>query len=127
VYIGETGRSVSTRLKEHERCVRLGHVSLSALAEHKHDTGHNILFEKSKIVARSTHFFPRKIHEAIEIHKHPNNMNKDSGYFLPQIWKHFLDRSSSLHPKYPEVLANQQRVCATASANPVPPSPYTLL
>ena len=34
VYIGETGRSLHTRKKEHERSVRLGNTNYSALSEH---------------------------------------------------------------------------------------------
>ncbi|XP_011862457.1 PREDICTED: uncharacterized protein LOC105559054 [Vollenhovia emeryi] len=41
-YIGETGRKISTRIKEHQRCTKYGHFSQSALAEHKIETGHAI-------------------------------------------------------------------------------------
>ncbi|XP_015119538.1 uncharacterized protein LOC107042849 [Diachasma alloeum] len=40
VYIDETGRRISTRIKEHQRCAQNGHISQSALAEHWMDTGH---------------------------------------------------------------------------------------
>ena len=38
VYIGETGRPVNERLKEHQRDVRLARSDTSAVAEHAHKT-----------------------------------------------------------------------------------------
>ena len=90
VYIGETKRSVSTRVSEHERCTRLMRTSGSALAEHKLDTGHQINFSDAKILARGSHFFGRKIREAVEIFKHPSILNRDEGYYLHNSWKSFI-------------------------------------
>jgi hypothetical protein len=42
VYIGQTGRSVDIRLKEHQRHIRLEHPDKSAIAEHSIDQGHCI-------------------------------------------------------------------------------------
>ncbi|XP_076396721.1 uncharacterized protein LOC143265924 [Megachile rotundata] len=85
VYIGETGRSVNTRLKEHERCARLGYIQ-SAVAEHQITTGHKILFEKTEVLAKTSAYLPRKHREAIEIRKHPNNINRETGYHINPIW-----------------------------------------
>ncbi|XP_018312914.1 uncharacterized protein [Mycetomoellerius zeteki] len=81
VYIGETGRrTVNTRMKEHERDVRLKHVTQSALAKHNLETGHQILFDKTTTLATTTSYFPRKHREVLEIQKHLDNLNRDSGY-----------------------------------------------
>lgn len=87
VYIGETGRSVKTRLTEHERCIRTGHFSNSAVAEHQLETGHKILFNQASLLCSAPHFRNRKIRESIEIVKHPNNFNRDVGYWIADIWK----------------------------------------
>ena len=42
VYIRETGRPVSERIKEHQRDVRLARTETLAVAEHAHKTGHNL-------------------------------------------------------------------------------------
>ncbi|CAK9810876.1 hypothetical protein ANTPLA_LOCUS6713 [Anthophora plagiata] len=89
VYIGETGRSVTTRLKEHERCTRLGYIQ-SAVAEHQLTTGHKICFEKTKVIAKCKSYFPRKYRETLEIMKHPNNINRDTGYHINPIWSTLL-------------------------------------
>ena len=42
VYIGTTKRSITTRLKEHDRNSRLGQIEKSAVAEHAALEGHTI-------------------------------------------------------------------------------------
>ncbi|XP_011859918.1 PREDICTED: uncharacterized protein LOC105557319 [Vollenhovia emeryi] len=66
VYIGETGRKISTRIKEHQRCTKYGHFSQSALAEHKIETGHAIQFDKATMLAPSQSYFARKHREALQ-------------------------------------------------------------
>jgi UV DNA damage repair endonuclease len=56
VYIGQTGRSVDIRLKEHQRHVRLEHPDKSAVAEHSIDQGHRIQFHNSSILATKTRY-----------------------------------------------------------------------
>ncbi|XP_018309177.1 uncharacterized protein [Mycetomoellerius zeteki] len=60
VYIGETGRMVNLRIKEHQRDVRLKHATQSALSEHNIETGHQIQFNKTTTIANITSYFPRK-------------------------------------------------------------------
>lgn len=92
VYIGETRRTIKTRISEHERDTRLKHITQSALAEHKHDTGHNIKFAETEVISRTSRYYPRKIREAIEIFKNPNNINRDNGYPLHNSWKRVITR-----------------------------------
>jgi len=56
------------------------HVTQSALSEHNIETGHQILFDKTTTIANITSYFPRKCREAIELQKHPTNLNRDNGY-----------------------------------------------
>ena len=42
VYIGETKRSASQRIKEHKVDTRIGRIDKSAIAEHAHVTGHEV-------------------------------------------------------------------------------------
>jgi hypothetical protein len=44
VYVGQTGRSVDIRLKEHQQHIRLEHPDKSAVAEHSIDQGYRIHF-----------------------------------------------------------------------------------
>jgi hypothetical protein len=86
VYIGQTGRSVDTRLKEHQRHVRLEHPEKSAIAEHSVDLGHRILFHSTSILTTKTRYMDRIVREAIEIELHPNNMNREMGFCLSSSW-----------------------------------------
>ena len=66
-YIGETGRSLKDRLKEHKRAFRLNNPGLSAVADHAIDTGHKIEWDDVHIIDYETYFWPRKVKEAIWI------------------------------------------------------------
>jgi len=80
----------STWIKEHQRDVRLKHITQSALSEHNIETGHQILFDETVTIANITSYFPRKYREVIEIQKYLNNLNKDNGYNINKIWKTIL-------------------------------------
>jgi len=62
----------------------------SALSEHNIEIRHQILFDKTTTIANIISYFPRKYREAIEIQKHPNNLNRDNGYNINKIWKNIL-------------------------------------
>ena len=48
VYIGETGRPMQDRIKEHDRDIRLARTETSAVSEHAHNTGHKPLWNEVK-------------------------------------------------------------------------------
>jgi hypothetical protein len=87
VYIGQTGRSVDIRLKEHQRHIRLVHPDKSAVAEHSIDHGHCIQFHSSSILTTKTRYMDRIVMEAIEIELHPYNINREGGFCLRKSWK----------------------------------------
>jgi hypothetical protein len=51
VYIGQTGRSIDTRIKEHNRHIRLAQPDKSAVAEHSISQGHRIQLQNTKILS----------------------------------------------------------------------------
>jgi predicted GIY-YIG superfamily endonuclease len=85
-YIGETGRSFQVRIKEHGADIKNERIRTSALAEHSIKTRHHVRLEDTKILAKENHLFKRRIREAIEIRKHPSNLNRDSGLELSENW-----------------------------------------
>jgi hypothetical protein len=87
VYIGQTGCSVDTRLKEHQRHIRLDHPEKSVVAEHSVDLGHCIQFHNTSILASKTKYMDRIVREAVEIELHCNNMNKEVGFCLSKLYK----------------------------------------
>ena len=85
-YIGETGRSIHQRISEHAADLRHGRTKSSALAEHVDKTKHHVCIEEAKVVAKVALFHHRKLREAIEIEKSPNNLNRDEGWKINRCW-----------------------------------------
>ena len=83
-YVGETARSLDTRLKEHTT------KSNSAIFEHCDATGHVINYKNTKILASEDHNVKRKVKEAIKIKKHRPTLNRDEGMELPSIYNSLL-------------------------------------
>jgi hypothetical protein len=63
------GRSVDTRLNEHQIHICLKHPDKSA--EH---LGHRIRFYNTSILVTKTRYMDRSVREAIEIELHPKNI-----------------------------------------------------
>ncbi|CAG9569802.1 unnamed protein product [Danaus chrysippus] len=94
-YIGQTKRSIGTRVREHISDVRNRRASKSAVCEHALDKpGHYIRFDKPQILAREDRYIPRLIREAIEIKKHPN-FNREDGWNLSNTWDPLLKNIKS--------------------------------
>ena len=89
-YIGETGRSVHTQIKEHVADIRHDRVGKSALAEHSFSSKHHICLEDTLVLSKEDNYFKRKLKEAIEIFNHPINLNRDDGWILNPSWQPML-------------------------------------
>jgi hypothetical protein len=80
VYVGQTGRTIEIRCKEHMRYIRLYQPQKSVVAENIFETGHNIDFSNTSILDKATTYMDRAIKEAIEIMPHSRNLNTDRGW-----------------------------------------------
>ena len=79
-YIGETGRSLKVRLKEHGANIRNQHIRTSTLVEHLEKSKHHIFLEETSMIAKENHYYKRRFRESLDIIKHPNNLNRDGGF-----------------------------------------------
>lgn len=94
-YIGQTKRSIKTRIREHIADVKHRRNNKSAVCDHILDnTRHYIRFDKAQILAKENRFHPRMIREAIEIKKHPN-FNREEGWVLPAAWDPVVNKLKS--------------------------------
>ncbi|PSN51596.1 hypothetical protein C0J52_20802 [Blattella germanica] len=94
-----TGRTVEDRRREHIRYCKLHQVDKSAIAQHSAETGHAVDFDKIDVLGREDRRLPRLIKEAIQIAKHPHNINRDDGYQLSSAWRSLLDvHHRATHP-----------------------------
>ena len=83
-YVGETGRQLNTRMKEH-----LSRDS-STIKEHCDHTGHKIDPKNTNILTSEDNFWKRKIKEAIEIKQRRPSLNRDEGLELPRVYDSLL-------------------------------------
>ena len=91
-YIGETGRSIATRLKEHNADLQQERIKNSAIVEYSHNIKHHICLENSKVLAIVPNYYKRKVREAIEIEKCMRNFNCDDGLRLKETWKPIIKK-----------------------------------
>ena len=84
-YLGETGRTFETRLKEHKKAVRYFDVN-NALAHHCLSSGHSINFQNSEMVSRCSDFRLRRVVESSFIKVNQTNvLNLNSGFHQPDL------------------------------------------
>ena len=85
-YIGETGCLINQRIHEHADDIKHGRTHSSTLAEHRDKYKHHICIAEAQVVARVSHFHHRKLREALEIEKRPNNLNREDGWIISRSW-----------------------------------------
>ena len=117
-YIGETGRRLGVRIKEHQddvkkkvnvrytrnqRKMSTEDYNKSALTDHTTQQNHVIDWDSTKIVGKEDQYLRRQIRESIRIRQETKPLcplNRDKGnYPLPSLWGPLLvETASNVHP-----------------------------
>lgn len=102
-YIGETGRSLTARMKEHRAACRLAAFERSAVAEHAWQAGHEIEWDDVEILDTATDLQERKVKEAVYIRLAPKGlkMNRDEGKELSSLWIRTISQARKKPPHEP--------------------------
>ena len=82
VYVGETGRSVRTRQREHADAVKTFNTEKSALSRHVMDLNHRIDWDNVKILKSESHAYRRRVAESFLINQKAcscNVINRNDG------------------------------------------------
>ena len=104
VYVGETGRPLETRVKEHRKEVdsitgiftraektRAASIcNKSAITDHVCNENHVIDWENAKVIDRESDKAGRLIREAIWIRKTDNMIRDEGSYQLSHVWDKLL-------------------------------------
>lgn len=89
VYVGQTGRTLDKRLKEHKRALTSGNLTQSAVAEHAAQESHTINWNEAQVVDVQPHYHQRCLLESWHIRTEASTMNRDEGT-LPQAYNPLL-------------------------------------
>ena len=91
-YVGETGRSLETRMDEHRQDAEGEIEKISGLSEHLRQTIHKANFDDVEILNKESNFIKRKFKEAIAIKKNnaPLLNKKEEKKAISNVWENII-------------------------------------
>ena len=93
MYLGETGRSVRTRKREHADAVKTFNTKKSALSQHVIDFDRKIDWDNVKILKSESHAHRRRVAESFLINQKAclcNVINRNDGANFPVVYSVFV-------------------------------------
>lgn len=102
-YVGETGRDLKTRIKEHQKSVTKDNPDLSKLTEHAHKYDHRFLFNDTRVIAREEKWRERKVQEAVEIMNGGGEVISSPSFLLNPIWSSWIKNRKKVLEQQPQI------------------------
>ena len=90
IYIGQTKRTLKSRLNEHKRSIKYQRPEQSALADHSMSMDHKINWEEAKILKLESDYFKRLFTETWYINSKSHVMNRNDGNSFPSVYYKLL-------------------------------------
>ena len=94
VYIGQTQRSLQSRLKEHKRYLKKHDSHNSALVTHVEHFDHKININNATIITQEQDWTKRCFLESWHINERSDVMNRSDGTLMSSIYKSLLNKHS---------------------------------
>ena len=92
MYVGETGRSVRTKKREHVDAFKTFNTKKSALSHHVMDFDHRIDWDNVKILKSESHAYRRRVAESFLINQKAcscNVINRNDDANFPAVYNVF--------------------------------------
>ena len=93
MYVGETGRSATTRKREHADVVKTFNTKKSVLSQHVMNFDHRIDWYNVKILKSESHAYRRCVAESFLINQKAcscNAINRNDGTNFPAVYSVFV-------------------------------------
>ena len=81
-YIGQTGQTLTCRLKEHKRATERGNIDVSAVAEHAWVNNHRVNWEAAEVLEVKQEWYKRCMIESWHIRQEKNLLTGNKGCCL---------------------------------------------
>ena len=94
-YVGQTGRNLSQRVKEHRGATENGQPEKSGIAQHAWEAHHEIAWDNIKVLEQEPWERRRQIKEALLIKQTAPSMNRDCGIDLPQVYNALVPKPTT--------------------------------
>ena len=96
-YVGQTGRHLRERLKEHNTALEKGNIVNSGVAEHAYEAHHNIDMANVRVLDTESNQSRRLVREALRIRHLDPAMNRDRGIELPVPYLKLVQTGGGRH------------------------------
>lgn len=90
IYIGQTKRSLKSRLDEHKRSIKYQRPEKSALCQHTISMDHRINWNEAEILKLESDYSKRLFAESWYINSKSHVMNRNDGNSFPPVYQKLL-------------------------------------